>query len=321
METWALRPASHLARSLLRHCIDKENLPPKILRTRDLLLVIRSPLVHPPATNRARTLRKDISSLDTGVATARQAYNGRPVRPRCRPLRFLFGGVGLGLHVNSLPWVWLPHQYQAATLSSILYNILQLYHQEGSGGATLRLGLRVVIRPQQNKKHGLAADSGSLRAPGPRPTSPGRPPRVALGGERDQGLCYVSTIYTTIVWKFQEANGAFEHLRTLRPRIRVSREVTFLNPRPPIFVFPLTRSGLCSRRPPCGSRILWQLPFGDPCQRALSCLVVLRSPARTALFVRLVLLLPWLGEGASCPFVDHCFPSILRHHRRRCVPV
>src|SRR5215211_8038099 len=26
METWALRPASHLARSLLRHCIDKENL-------------------------------------------------------------------------------------------------------------------------------------------------------------------------------------------------------------------------------------------------------------------------------------------------------
>src|SRR5215208_5616135 len=28
METWALRPASHLARSLLRHCIDKENLLP-----------------------------------------------------------------------------------------------------------------------------------------------------------------------------------------------------------------------------------------------------------------------------------------------------
>src|ERR671920_942665 len=46
METWALRPASHLARSLLRHCIDKENIPPKILkilRTRDPLLVIRTP--------------------------------------------------------------------------------------------------------------------------------------------------------------------------------------------------------------------------------------------------------------------------------------
>jgi hypothetical protein len=73
--------------------------------------------------------------------------------------------------------------------------------------ATLRLGLRVVIRPQQNKKHGLAAESRSLRAPGPRPTSPGRPPRVALGGERDQGLCYVSTFYTTLVRKSQEANG------------------------------------------------------------------------------------------------------------------
>src|SRR5918993_3447906 len=72
IQTRALRPASHLARSLLRHCIDKENLPPKILRTRDPLLVIRTPLVHPPATNRARTLRKGISSLDTGVATVRQ---------------------------------------------------------------------------------------------------------------------------------------------------------------------------------------------------------------------------------------------------------
>jgi hypothetical protein len=150
METWALRPASHLARSLLRHCIDKVNLPPKILRTRDLLLVIRTPLVHPPATNRARTLRKDISSLDTGVATARQAYNGRPVRPRCRLLRFLFGGVGLGLHVNSLPWVWLPHQCQAATLSRILYNILQLYHQEGSGGGNV--AARVEGRDQAATK-------------------------------------------------------------------------------------------------------------------------------------------------------------------------
>src|SRR5215211_3039296 len=38
METWALCPASHLARSLLRHCIDEENLPPKILRKREPLL-------------------------------------------------------------------------------------------------------------------------------------------------------------------------------------------------------------------------------------------------------------------------------------------
>jgi hypothetical protein len=141
METWALRPASHLARLLLRHCIDKENLPPKILRTRDPPLVMRTPLVHPPATNRARTLRKDISSLKTGVATVRQAYDGRPVRPRCRLLGFLFGGVGLGLHLYFLPWVWLPHQYLAATLSSILYNILQLYYQEGSGGGNVGAGV------------------------------------------------------------------------------------------------------------------------------------------------------------------------------------
>src|SRR5215204_6858890 len=61
METWALRPASHLARSLLRQGIDKENLPPKILRTREPLLVIRTPPVSAPATNRACTLRKGIS--------------------------------------------------------------------------------------------------------------------------------------------------------------------------------------------------------------------------------------------------------------------
>ena len=76
METWALRPASHLARSLLRHCIDKENLPPKILeilQTWDLLLVIRTPPVSAPATNRACTLRKGISSLETGIAAVGQA--------------------------------------------------------------------------------------------------------------------------------------------------------------------------------------------------------------------------------------------------------
>jgi hypothetical protein len=72
--------------------------------------------------------------METPIATVGQAYDGRPVRPRCRLLRFLLGSVGLGFHLYSLPWVWLPHQCQAATLISILYNILQLYHQEGSGG-------------------------------------------------------------------------------------------------------------------------------------------------------------------------------------------
>jgi hypothetical protein len=76
-----------------------------LLRARDLLLVIRTPLVSAPATNRVRTLRKDISSIETPIASVGQAYDGRPIRSRCRLLRFLFGGVGLGLHRYSLPWV------------------------------------------------------------------------------------------------------------------------------------------------------------------------------------------------------------------------
>src|SRR5829696_1560329 len=60
-----------------------------LLRARDLLLVIRTPLVSTPTTDRARTLRKYISSMETPIATVRQAYDGRPVVPRCRLLRFL----------------------------------------------------------------------------------------------------------------------------------------------------------------------------------------------------------------------------------------
>src|SRR5918993_1583301 len=74
-----------------------------LLRARDLLLVIRTPLVSAPATNRVRTLRKDISSIETPIATVGQAYEGRPVVPRCCLLRFLFGGVALGLQLYSLP--------------------------------------------------------------------------------------------------------------------------------------------------------------------------------------------------------------------------
>src|SRR5215216_2357560 len=69
-----------------------------------LLLLVGAPPVGAPATNRACTLRKDISSLETGIAAVGQAYDGRPVRPRCRLLGFLFGGVGLGLHLYSFPW-------------------------------------------------------------------------------------------------------------------------------------------------------------------------------------------------------------------------
>ena len=78
---------------------------PFLLRARDLLLVICTPLVSAPATNRVRTLRKDISSMETPIATVGQAYDGRPVVLRCRLLRFLLGGVGLALHLYSFPWV------------------------------------------------------------------------------------------------------------------------------------------------------------------------------------------------------------------------
>src|SRR5215208_7765005 len=40
---------------------------------------------------------------------------------------------------------------------------------------------------------------------------------------RPQGLCYVSTFYTTLVKKSQQANGASEHLRTPLPRTRVHK--------------------------------------------------------------------------------------------------
>src|SRR5215213_4548853 len=94
-----------------------------------LLLLVGVPPVSAPSTNRARTLRKGISSLETGIASVRQAYDGRPVVPRRCLLRCHLCRVGLGLHLYSLLWVWPPYRCQAATLSSILYNILQLYHR------------------------------------------------------------------------------------------------------------------------------------------------------------------------------------------------
>jgi hypothetical protein len=119
METRALRPASHLARSLPRHCIDKVNLPPKILkilRTRDPLLLVRTPPVSTPATNRARTLRKGISSLQTGIAAIRQAYDGRPVRSRRCLLGCFLGRVGPRFHFRSFLRPWLFHQCQTRFL-------------------------------------------------------------------------------------------------------------------------------------------------------------------------------------------------------------
>src|SRR5215207_5078877 len=67
-----------------------------------LLLLVGAPPASAPSTNRACTLRKGISSLETGIAAVRQAYDGRPVCPRCRLLRCFLGCVGLGLHLCSL---------------------------------------------------------------------------------------------------------------------------------------------------------------------------------------------------------------------------
>src|SRR5215213_3780377 len=72
-----------------------------------LLLLVSPPPVGPPATNRARTLRKGIYSLETAIAAVRQAYDGRSVGPRCRLLRPRFGRVSLGLHLYSFPLSWL----------------------------------------------------------------------------------------------------------------------------------------------------------------------------------------------------------------------
>src|SRR5215213_7314027 len=66
---------------------------------RCLLLLERTPPVRAPATNRACTLRKGMASLETGIAAVDQAYNSRPVSPRCCLLGLRLGGVGLGLHL------------------------------------------------------------------------------------------------------------------------------------------------------------------------------------------------------------------------------
>src|SRR5829696_6200605 len=66
-----------------------------------LLLLERTPPVSAPATSRARTLRKGIASLQIGIAAVGQAYNGRPVSPRCRLLGLRLGSVGLGLHLET----------------------------------------------------------------------------------------------------------------------------------------------------------------------------------------------------------------------------
>ena len=90
------------------------------------------------------------------------------------------------------------------------------------GAATLRLGLKVVIGPRQKVTCPGCIVSLTTRAgswPSPFRSASSR----SCGGERGQGLCYVIPFYITLVSKSQEANGAFELLRKLRPRTRVNR--------------------------------------------------------------------------------------------------
>jgi hypothetical protein len=64
-----------------------------------------------------------------------------------------------------------------------------------------------LVRPLGDRKKDMlrlhpAAASRSPRAPDPRPACPALPPCATLAGrERGQGLCYVSTFYTTLVKK------------------------------------------------------------------------------------------------------------------------
>jgi hypothetical protein len=89
--------------------------------------------------------------MKTGVATGWQAYDGRPVGPRCRLLRYLLGGVGLGLQLHSFPWggclidTRLP---LSLAFCIIYYNCTTM---RAWGVATLRLGLKVVVGPRQKR--------------------------------------------------------------------------------------------------------------------------------------------------------------------------
>ena len=77
-----------------------------LLRTRDLPLVIRTPLASTPATDRARTMRERVSGLETGIASVHQPHDGGPVSPRRRLLRFRHGSVGLGFHLRPFLRLW-----------------------------------------------------------------------------------------------------------------------------------------------------------------------------------------------------------------------
>ena len=77
------------------------------------------PLVSTPATNRARTLRKRIPSLETGIAAVRQPQDSRPVYPGRRLLCCYLGRVSLSFHHRSFLRPWPFHQCQTRFLSLV----------------------------------------------------------------------------------------------------------------------------------------------------------------------------------------------------------
>ena len=83
-----------------------------------------------------------------------------------------------------------------------------------------------LVRPLGDRKKDMlqlhpAAESRTPRAPDPRPACAGRSHR-SPGGERGQGLCSVSTFYTTLVKNSQQPNGASELRRTPQPGVKIA---------------------------------------------------------------------------------------------------
>jgi hypothetical protein len=72
--------------------------------------------------------------------------------------------------------------------------------------------------------------------------------RRSLDDERGQGLCHVSTLYTTLVKKPQQANRASELWRTPLPRTRVNRGAERIGAAHPICGFGLNEAFRCALR-------------------------------------------------------------------------
>jgi hypothetical protein len=115
------------------------------------------PLVSTPATNRARTLRKRISSLETGIAAIRQPQDSRPISPCRRLLCCYLGRVSLSFHHRSFLRPWLLHRCQTISLvfCKLCYNyILQSSRKQAH------------VRPPGVSPERISRPMGGLWSPG-----------------------------------------------------------------------------------------------------------------------------------------------------------